>query len=59
MLLAFDVITRFLRSQGWDVNYVRNITDIDDKILNRADKNGELYSDLTQRMIDAMHDDEQ
>jgi cysteinyl-tRNA synthetase len=59
VLVAFDVITRFLRSQGWDVNYVRNITDIDDKILNRANENGELYSDLTQRMIDAMHDDEQ
>ncbi len=59
VLVAFDVITRFLRSQGWDVNYVRNITDIDDKILNRADENGELYSDLTQRMIDAMHEDEQ
>jgi cysteinyl-tRNA synthetase len=59
VLVAFDVITRFLRSQGWDVNYVRNITDIDDKILNRANENGELYSDLTQRMIDAMHEDEQ
>lgn len=58
VLVAFDVITRFLRSQGWDVNYVRNITDIDDKILKRADENGELYSDLTQRMIDAMHEDE-
>lgn len=59
VLVAFDVITRFLRSQGWDVNYVRNITDIDDKILNRADENGELFSDLTDRMIDAMHEDEQ
>ena len=59
VLVAFDVITRFLRSQGWNVNYVRNITDIDDKILNRANENGELYSDLTQRMIDAMHEDEQ
>jgi cysteinyl-tRNA synthetase len=58
VLVAFDVITRYLRSQGWDVNYVRNITDIDDKILNRADENGELYSDLTQRMIEAMHEDE-
>ena len=58
VLVAFDVITRFLRSQGWDVNYVRNITDIDDKILNRADENGELFSDLTDRMIDAMHEDE-
>tara|TARA_R110001592_G_scaffold356455_4_gene658381 strand:- start:5461 stop:6870 length:1410 start_codon:yes stop_codon:yes gene_type:complete len=58
VLVAFDVITRYLRSQGWDVNYVRNITDIDDKILNRADENGEIYSDLTQRMIEAMHEDE-
>ncbi|MCL4140376.1 UNVERIFIED_CONTAM: hypothetical protein GTU68_043223 [Idotea baltica] len=59
VLVAFDVIIRFLRSQDWDVNYVRNITDIDDKILNRADENGELFSDLTDRMIEAMHEDEQ
>lgn len=59
VLVAFDVITRFLRSQGWDVNYVRNITDIDDKILNRAKENDELFSDLTDRMIEAMHEDEQ
>ena len=59
VLVAFDVITRFLRSQGWDVNYVRNITDIDDKILNRANENGEIFSDLTDRMIEAMHEDEQ
>ncbi|MEZ0122501.1 MAG: cysteine--tRNA ligase [Candidatus Reddybacter sp.] len=58
VLVAFDAITRYLRSQGWDVNYVRNITDIDDKILRRADENKELYTDLTQRMIDAMHEDE-
>lgn len=58
VLVAFDVITRYLRSQGWDVNYVRNITDIDDKILKRADENGELFSDLTERMINAMHEDE-
>ena len=58
VLVAFDAITRYLRSQGWDVNYVRNITDIDDKILRRADENKELYTDLTERMIDAMHQDE-
>ncbi|OUS16989.1 cysteine--tRNA ligase [Gammaproteobacteria bacterium 50_400_T64] len=58
VLVAFDAITRYLRSQGWDVNYVRNITDIDDKILRRADENKELYTDLTARMIDAMHEDE-
>ncbi|MBQ0721435.1 MAG: cysteine--tRNA ligase [Gammaproteobacteria bacterium] len=58
VLVAFDAITRYLRSQGWDVNYVRNITDIDDKILRRADENKELYTDLTERMIAAMHEDE-
>lgn len=58
VLVAFDVITRFLRSQGWDVNYVRNITDIDDKILNRAHENGELYTELTERFIRYMHEDE-
>ncbi|WP_225314414.1 cysteine--tRNA ligase [Marinobacter halotolerans] len=58
VLVAFDVITRYLRHQGFDVHYVRNITDIDDKILRRADETGELYSDLTERMIGAMHEDE-
>ncbi len=58
VLVAFDVITRYLRHRGYDVNYVRNITDIDDKILRRADENGEFYSELTDRMIKAMHEDE-
>jgi cysteinyl-tRNA synthetase len=58
MLVAFDVVTRYLRARGYDVNYVRNITDIDDKILNRANENGELFSDLTDRFIKAMHEDE-
>lgn len=58
VLVAFDVITRYLRTWGWDVTYVRNITDIDDKILNRANDNGEPYTTLTDRMIDAMHGDE-
>ncbi|WP_461482448.1 cysteine--tRNA ligase [Porticoccus sp.] len=58
VLVAFDVITRYLRSQGWDVTYVRNITDIDDKILNRANENGEPFTALTDRMIEAMHEDE-
>ena len=40
------------------MHYVRNITDIDDKILRRADENGEVYTDLTDRMIHAMHEDE-
>lgn len=58
VLVVFDVITRYLRHRGYDVHYVRNITDIDDKILRRAEENGEVYSDLTERMINAMHEDE-
>ncbi|TVP48426.1 MAG: cysteine--tRNA ligase [Halomonas sp.] len=59
VMVAFDVITRYLRERGYEVNYVRNITDIDDKILKRADENGESITALTERMIDAMHEDEQ
>ena len=58
MLVAFDVIVRHLRAKGMDVRYVRNITDVDDKILARAAENGEVFSDLTTRFIDAMHEDE-
>ena len=58
MLIAFDVIVRHLRAKGMDVHYVRNITDIDDKILARAAENNEIFSDLTARFIGAMHDDE-
>ena len=58
VLVAFDVITRYLRSRGYDVTYVRNITDIDDKILRRAAENGETYTALTERFITAMHEDE-
>jgi cysteinyl-tRNA synthetase len=58
VLVAFDVITKFLRSQGWDVSYVRNITDIDDKIIKRANENSEEFSALTKRFIDYMHEDE-
>ena len=58
MLVAFDVIVRYLRARDFDVTYVRNITDIDDKILQRATENQELFSDLTARFIDAMHEDE-
>jgi cysteinyl-tRNA synthetase len=58
VLVAFDVITRYLRHRGYEVNYIRNITDIDDKILRRADENGEPYTELTERMIKAMHEDE-
>jgi cysteinyl-tRNA synthetase len=55
--VAFDVIQRWLRARGWRVNYVRNITDIDDKIIRRAAENGETVSDLTDRFIAAMHED--
>jgi len=58
VMVAFDVITRYLRQQGFDVNYIRNITDVDDKIFNRANENGEPYYELTARFIDAMHEDE-
>lgn len=58
VFVAFDVITRFLRASGWDVNYVRNITDIDDKIIKRAVENNESISDLTNRFIDYMLEDE-
>lgn len=58
VMVAFDVITRYLRWRGFDVDYVRNITDIDDKILRRAEENGEAIGALTERMIAAMHEDE-
>ena len=57
-LVAFDIIVRYLSSRGFDVTYVRNITDIDDKILARAAENEEIFSDLTERFIAAMHEDE-
>lgn len=57
MLIAFDVISRHLRASGFDLLYVRNITDIDDKIIRRAAENGEAFTELTQRFIDAMNDD--
>lgn len=55
--VAFDVVTRYLRYKGYDVKYVRNITDIDDKIINRANANGESIDALTERMIGEMHKD--
>ncbi len=58
VLVSFDVITRYMRHIGFDVTYIRNITDVDDKIFARAAENGEAYDVLTQRFIDAMHEDE-
>jgi len=58
VMVAFDVIVRYLRFAGWEVTYARNITDIDDKIINRANDNGEPFTALTARMIDAQHEDE-
>jgi cysteinyl-tRNA synthetase len=57
VLVVFDVVYRFLRHLGYEVEYVRNITDIDDKIINRANENGEDYSVLTHRFIEAMRED--
>ncbi|MDP2282513.1 MAG: cysteine--tRNA ligase, partial [Pseudohongiella sp.] len=59
MFVAFDVVVRYLRFLGYQVNYVRNITDIDDKILRRASENGEYFEDLTARFIKATREDEE
>ena len=57
VLVVFDVVYRYLKHLGYDVTYVRNITDIDDKIINRANENGEAFDELTGRFIQAMHED--
>jgi cysteinyl-tRNA synthetase len=57
MMLVFDMVTRWLRASGYRVDYVRNITDIDDKIIRRAVENGETIGALTSRFIAAMHED--
>nr|WP_315168911.1 cysteine--tRNA ligase [uncultured Limnohabitans sp.] len=56
-MIAFDVVQRWLKASGLKVTYVRNITDIDDKIIKRALENGETIRNLTDRMIDALHQD--
>jgi cysteinyl-tRNA synthetase len=58
VMVAFDVVARWLRHRGYDLTYVRNITDIDDKIIRRANENGEPFEALVERMIAAMHEDE-
>jgi len=57
MLVAFDLVQRYLRSLGYKVTYVRNVTDIDDKIIERAAANGENWADLARRFTVAMHED--
>ena len=57
MMMAFDVVQRWLRATGFDVTYVRNITDIDDKIIERAVKRGITIRALTDEMIALMHED--
>ena len=56
-MVAFDIVQRWLRATGLKVTYVRNVTDIDDKIIKRAVENGETIRSLTDRMIDALHQD--
>jgi len=58
VFVVFDMVTRWLRASGYQVDYVRNITDIDDKIIKRAQENGETPAQLTGRFIAAMHEDE-
>ncbi len=57
MLMVFDLVQRYLRSRGYKVTYVRNITDIDDKIIQRAADNGEDWAELARRFTVAMHED--
>jgi cysteinyl-tRNA synthetase len=57
VMVVFDTVVRWLRAQGYRVSYVRNITDIDDKIIERAARNGESIEELTGRFIGAMHED--
>ena len=56
-MVAFDVVQRWLRASGLKVTYVRNVTDIDDKIIRRAVENGETIGALTDRMVEALHQD--
>ena len=58
VMVVFDTVVRYLRYSNYDVTYVRNITDIDDKIIHRANENGEDFNALTERFIEAMHEDE-
>ena len=57
VMVEFDMVSRWLRTSGFDVTYVRNITDIDDKIIKRANENKEPIEALTERFIEAMNED--
>lgn len=57
VMVVFDMVARYLRYRGYEVDYVRNITDIDDKIIKRARENGESMEALTARFIEAMNED--
>ena len=57
VMVVFDMAYRWLKASGYDVTYVRNITDIDDKIIRRAAENGETIQQLTNRFIAFMHED--
>jgi cysteinyl-tRNA synthetase len=58
VMVVFDTVARYFRHVGYELTYVRNITDIDDKIIHRAIENNEGFTQLTGRFIDAMHEDE-
>ncbi|MDT4329658.1 cysteine--tRNA ligase [Methylomonas sp. MED-D] len=58
VMVVFDTVARYLRHAGYQLTYVRNVTDIDDKIIQRANENGEAFTELTERFIAAMHEDE-
>ena len=57
VVVVFDVVYRYLKARGYEVRYVRNITDIDDKIIQRANEQGIPFHELTRKFIDAMHED--
>ena len=59
VMVVFDTVARYLRHSGYQLTYVRNVTDIDDKIIQRAHERGESFTALTERFITAMHEDEQ
>ena len=59
VLIVFDLIYRWFLNSGYDVQYVRNITDIDDKIINKSKDQGCKFNELTDKYIDSMHEDSQ